>query len=551
MNKKIFFSLLIFSLLLLSSCQMGPRVNNVQQTTNYFKGTSGLEVKFLDQAPPDELFETSDFDVQLYLKNTGAFSLMDPYVAKITLTYDNSRVISLNDYAQGDDLFLSIFPSIKELTPKSKLVFVEGKSANWPDGETDQISLERFKAKEIEGKFQTSISTFVAQICYPYETNFADELCIDTDTEGNSQRQEVCDKEDKTYSSGQGAPIEVVSVRSQMIPRGVYVQPQFTIELEHNNDGTISYRDIAKKSYDPIQCQEIKREDINKISIQVFLGDDELNCLPKDVIFKGGKVKIQCQLMQDKILGVSSNYRTSLVVKAAYIYSESFRKDVVIQKSEGTIFEDSQTGTEQNCFDWESYDSTTKKCVSLCEFKAKNDKSFPGFTSLKKSMTLVKAPEIDDDFLWDHVSCIYSDPAICREKDGLCLFTNGLCPPGTFCGLPSCVLKNTPPQIADLVKVGLDTLSFFCVDSDDELNLKRTCGCINTAFYGFVDRSSDCKNLSIYTESQVGIESFSGIRHSIPDLDQEEYKNMYLCIMVKDKFDKKTIRSLKYPFRLS
>ncbi|MCA9477645.1 MAG: hypothetical protein KC535_00680 [Nanoarchaeota archaeon] len=548
MNKKITFLLFSFLLVIvLTGCQ-GPRVNPGIQTTNFNTGTKGLSLEFLNQAPPETLFETTDFDVQLYAKNQGAFSLQDPYVAKIDLTYDGSKVTSLEDYEQDTALFSQLFSGFNQLTPQSKLLFLYGRSTDWPDGEQDYVSLARFKAKEIVGNFQSTTATFIAQVCYPYETHFVSEVCIDTDTQGVNQREEVCQQEDKSYSGGQGAPIAVTAVESQMIPRGVYVQPQFTIHIKHVGEGTVSFRNVADTSYDPLQCQEIERDNVNKISVTARLGGDELTCLPTEVILKDGEAKVQCQLTQDKILGVSSNYQTSLIVDVGYLYSESFRKDIVVEKSEGTSFEDLQNSPE-GCFSWQVYDEKEKKCVSTCEFQATYVRdNYDPFKKLTTSMDLVVAPEIDSNYLWSQVGCIYKDTTTCKDNDQLCILQNDLCEPGSFCGLPKCLLSDTDPTISSATKVGTDQFTFFCTDKDDQGNLMRSCGCIDTAYYGFVDKSSECQTQAAYTEKSTGTLTNGGMRHTITGLDSEEYKGMYLCVMVKDTLNQTAIRSFAYPF---
>lgn len=536
MNKKrIILVIGLLLLLVLSSCQGGRVSTERPRTTNYFEGNDGLSLEFLDQAPPDTVFETSNFDTQVYVKNLGAFSLVEPYAVKIDLVYDRN-------------VLTSIFSPTENLG-ESQSFNISGRSLDWPDGEEKYILLNRFNANEIAGNFQTNLATFIAQICYPYQTNFADELCIDTDTEGTSLRDEVCEKEDKTYNQGQGAPLAITAVESQMIPRGVFVQPQFTIHIEHKGEGSISYRDIADSGYEISQCTSIEREDVNKISVQAILAGERLTCLPNEVILKGGKAKIQCQLTQDSILGVASNYRTTLVVKLGYLYSESYRKDIVIQKSEGTAFENLQQ-EETDCFNWETYDEAQEKCVTTCEYKAEYDQSFDGFDKIRSSMNQFIAPEYDQEYLWDNVRCVYQDATSCKDNTNLCLLQNDLCQPGSYCGLPACVLKNRKPQISNLYMVGLDQLQFYCTDGDDGANLQRTCGCINEAYYGFVDKSIDCNNISSYTQTNLGKIAVGGIVHQINGFENSpEMRNQTLCILVKDKLNQTSIRKTKYPFK--
>ncbi len=560
MMRKTTIIILLVSLLVLSSCGVGSRVYNGPQTTNYFTGTQGLTVEFLDQAPPDELFETSEFDVQLYVHNKGAFSLNPPYVAVVDLTYDTSKVTNLEEYQltqsisdEEQSILDTIFGVTTDETNSESIAttqgfFIEGKNINWMDGEQKYISLARFEADEIFGKFQKNTVSFIAQLCYPYQTKFATEVCIDTDTEGTSQREEVCENKD-TKHSGQGAPIAITAVESQMIPRGVYVQPQFTIHIEQKGNGVASYRDLTAESYNADSCENIPQDDINKLYVRAQLGGDELNCLPNDVILKGGKAKILCQLTQDKILGVSSNYFTTLQVDVGYIYSDSFRKDIIVHKSDGTFFEDSQDQEIEECFAWQTLDETTSKCVNTCDYKAEYHRDYVEFQKISTVLETTLHSDVEDDYLWTQVSCNYKGSIICKDNPNLCLLQNNLCPPGDFCGLPQCLLKNTPPRIADRVRVGDNRLSFNCVDNDDAISADQTCGCIPTAYYGFINKSESCTWPTSYVQTSPGIDKkLFGIQHNIDGIYDEENKNKRLCIIVQDKLNANATLSLTHPF---
>ena len=73
-----------------------------------FSNPVRLTAEFLKQAPPDEVFETSEFDVQLYMYNVGSFSLEPPYLAKIDLTYDTSKAISVDPYPQEKNVLSNV-----------------------------------------------------------------------------------------------------------------------------------------------------------------------------------------------------------------------------------------------------------------------------------------------------------------------------------------------------------------------------------------------------------------------------------------------------------
>src|SRR3989338_2258133 len=46
-----------------------------------YKGTEGLVMKFLENAPPDEIFEESLFGAGIELENRGAFNIENGYLS--------------------------------------------------------------------------------------------------------------------------------------------------------------------------------------------------------------------------------------------------------------------------------------------------------------------------------------------------------------------------------------------------------------------------------------------------------------------------------------
>ena len=78
--------LLLFLLsFILSSCSGGsPRIKDV----NYFQGIQGVEIEFLDESPPSELYEDTPFNINVILENRGAFDLAEDKYAFLSLSFD-------------------------------------------------------------------------------------------------------------------------------------------------------------------------------------------------------------------------------------------------------------------------------------------------------------------------------------------------------------------------------------------------------------------------------------------------------------------------------
>src|SRR5687768_2204159 len=105
---------IIVILLLLTACGTASR------TTQVFTGTEGLNIRFLDNAPPEEVYEGRPFPVRFEISNRGA------YFADYTTMY-----VTFSD----DPLYIK-----GGITPYSPAIHnpyndgLEGKSLTYPQG---------------------------------------------------------------------------------------------------------------------------------------------------------------------------------------------------------------------------------------------------------------------------------------------------------------------------------------------------------------------------------------------------------------------------------
>ena len=155
--------IVVLSLLVLSGC--GGSGTYGIENVDYHKGTDGLVVNFMTQAPPDVAYEETEFDVQIFVENKGAFDLTDGYRATAHLKYDDSFVMPITQDFLGQGLYSN----------KDRLNLY-GKSYYFPDGEENFFALDRFYGLPIQGNFETNKASFYLSMCYPYETFFADEI---------------------------------------------------------------------------------------------------------------------------------------------------------------------------------------------------------------------------------------------------------------------------------------------------------------------------------------------------------------------------------------
>jgi len=300
------FFIIIISLLLLTSCDGGRTGLGYTPDQDYYQGTEGLVMSFIGDAPPIATYEGQSFDVQVLIENKGAFDVIQTQAATLAITYDTSAVQLMADYNTNAQFYNDL-----------STIQLHGKSYFYPSGENNFFGIARYAAKPISGNFETSDVDFHLQLCYPYRTSFSQEVCIDTDIDGTNLRARVCEASDYEYSNGQGAPIAVVGLETRMVPKGVYVEPQFTFYLENVGGGVVSDY-VLEGNNNVVRCGQPNIDTVNMVSVQAFLLGEELTCTPQKAYLREGAGEVTCYFADGEIIQATSNFATALSANISY-----------------------------------------------------------------------------------------------------------------------------------------------------------------------------------------------------------------------------------------
>lgn len=546
---------IIVTTILLTGCQGGRYENPGSESDDYHEGTEGIAVSIMEQAPPPVVFEGSTFDLQANMHNKGAFNLYPNYTMTMSLKYDSSSVHKTDDATTNDR-----YESLEGIQ-------LEGRSQSFPDGEKNDVAIGRFEARDIQSNYEKDMALFVLNYCYPYKTMFSDMVCIDTDVQKTDSRQQVCEASDKKYSDGQGAPVSVTEVESQMVPVGNYVRPQFTLHIKQHGDGYVSDFILGSNARGPDadanrRCGTINETTINLVRVNARIGNDTLNCLPEKVRLEDGKAEVQCQLDDTDILGVKASYYTELFVELSYLYNDRVSKEVAVKRSGDPTFH-SQQEIKDNCMPWEK--EHDGECISKCEYYAENH-AYEEFQNISEQLEQTstdwkveysplayaeKKSEEEQDAVYNAMGCMYGDLRECRRAGGNCIPTNGLCFPGSYCGWPSCMDSNNRPQAVAIQQVG-DSIKWQCSDPDSDRDVQRTCGCAEKAYYTFtnhdlLNKSSRCKNIpkDQYEEVEGSFSEVYGMNFEV-DLPKKDSEDDTICIMVEDKLQERSITNFRF-----
>lgn len=287
-----------------------PNNNSPVTDTKVYQGTGGLDIEFLKDSPPNEVYEQETFQVVAMLKNKGAYEIKN---GQIVLTYEKDYIASNID----------------------KINFaLDGKTIYTPQDD-EKINSFYLNTKEIPAMSQTFSSIILLTACYDYATILQTEVCIDTDPHETKTIEKACKSESRSFS-GQGSPIEVERVEPKMISTQNGILPQFKIYLQNSGDGEV----ISKNKINEI-CGfgNIEKSDINGVTLKEIRfskyskKNDDISCLPQFIKLVDGQDYFVCTLNEDKVIdSETSTFLTDLYLEFDYGYTITKSKEFSIKK---------------------------------------------------------------------------------------------------------------------------------------------------------------------------------------------------------------------------
>ncbi|MBI2545550.1 hypothetical protein HYV81_00020 [Candidatus Woesearchaeota archaeon] len=335
MNKILFSFMIVILLFGVTACKKSDV--NTKVITSFRTGIGDLEIKFLDNAPPAELYYSKDaqFPIGLQIQNKGA----ERAYGVIALNFGGHVTLADTINAQKDDRDANLFK-----IAGSEGSFLEGKRSQNPNGDLQVFTLTAAPSA-LNPQSEQFKSTVIATACYDYQTEFTPEVCIDTDVYNQKQLGKACKVQDVT-SSGQGAPVVVERVEVQMLPKEKGVAPQFTITLKNSGNGEV----IRREKYREVCSQRVADTSVifNLAYVYAQLADKDLECYPKkeqvlplepaageDAIYGYARFKDKASTVVCRYNGVISkpegSYVSKLRIVVYYGYTFSVSKDITIK----------------------------------------------------------------------------------------------------------------------------------------------------------------------------------------------------------------------------
>ena len=314
---KHFFHLVTFLFLLfILSCTSQPNIPTSNE--QFWEGTEGLTFSFVEENPPEEVYEDMLFSIALELQNKGAhtlsgfltLSIEDDYLCLVDennecSTFNAVDQLSLSVRDEIQNYYIAIDQYTKELTLatdqetkdalkekiqtarvniqrlqktsavanpyKTKWISLEGKSIFNYEGGTTVISYPA-KAKTAGSLSEKHLVEVVATACYEYTTVWNQEICIDTDINKMNTFPGACEATDVSLS-GQGAPLAITKIETKMLPTGTgYIKPMFRIYVENSGNGKIINKEKIEHA---CTATGLSNKDYNMVFLKSFMLSSE------------------------------------------------------------------------------------------------------------------------------------------------------------------------------------------------------------------------------------------------------------------------------------
>lgn len=292
---KIIFSVIL--LLVLAGC--GGSSNTDGLNSNWKVGNQGVTMSFLDNSPPDNIYDGEDYSLVLEMRNKGNYPDNDDDDLDVTL-------------------FFSGFSRNLLTLPEDDTVSIEGGLT-----QTNQDGGVEYYEKDFESNIYPDADSIPQNLkvtaCYYYETKAALDTCVDPDPIKNDE--DTCTAGTLGNPGSQAAPIAVTSVYDESLKGKV----RFTIKIQNVGSGTVFEGD---------QClnPEVTNKNVVKVE-NVYLGNEELDCNPSDKVrLVNGEGILTCTL--DNLDASEPAYIESLGVYLSYNYKNSISKSLTIKNIE-------------------------------------------------------------------------------------------------------------------------------------------------------------------------------------------------------------------------
>ncbi len=265
--------ILLILILFVLGCGTSPGEKALEY--NFKQGVSEVQLRTLENAPPDKIYPNTPFKIIVEVDNQAAYDATEGVV----------RIVGL------DNAFFRV-----DRTEQS-FAQVAGRSALLPEGEKLYLEFDS-AAGQLFQNSEEYVNTFFLKTKYNSRMEFTDTICINTNLYG--VYDSGCVVEPAKSYSGQGAPLVVREIEEIIIPGSA---AEFRVHLANEGSGQIGKVYLGRTM---LGGEELLCEFQN-------VGEDK-----RTVLFTPEKQ--DATLICRKFLRDQSSYTTTLLLTFSYDY---------------------------------------------------------------------------------------------------------------------------------------------------------------------------------------------------------------------------------------
>lgn len=251
--RKIIFALLLAMTMLAAAC---TNTNPVNTGTGFIGGQQGLEISFIDGAPPQTTPDggQQEFDVILEVSNKGE------YAVEASEIY-----VKLSGFSP-ESLGVTL-PELKKNAPENIEARIKSGDGAIIESPLVPVSFEGFNYMDTE--ISGRDVKMRAEICYEYQTKAAAELCIKENFNSNRET-DLCQVTETRTISTSGAPVQISNLRQSTAGTD---KTRFTFSIQNMDTGSVFKTDS--------ECAEGFTNE-NKVFVKISglaSGSDAVKCV--------------------------------------------------------------------------------------------------------------------------------------------------------------------------------------------------------------------------------------------------------------------------------
>ncbi len=305
---------------------------DTKAASSLYKGTKGIEMSFVNNAPPKRVFGDTPFNVIVRVENKGAYDVGFEKEKGIFVITPESGYVDFKSIDESDGVEYNG-------QEKSSSFSVRGRSLSNPVGEEIVVN-SYLGARELSSLSNIHESSVFATACYPYQTKLSTTVCIDPDFYNLAGVEKACEVKDLLFLTGQGAPVAITKIEVKIAPaEDNLVKPEFIVHVQNKGIGEV----VKKDSYmSACGARGGKPNEENKYFNVIMINKDEtklsnnvvLDCKQggdQEIVLSGKEGVFRCETLEG--ITVDRAYLTPLSIVLDYGYTSTISKGFNIESS--------------------------------------------------------------------------------------------------------------------------------------------------------------------------------------------------------------------------